>query len=69
MPILYPIVRKWKEVELWKYEDKTKEITKDKYIPSGIEDNNLPPKFIVPIENITLKDHNLYKTGLQNIKL
>jgi hypothetical protein len=69
MPILYPIVRKWKEVELWKYKHKTKEVTKDKCILSKIEDDNIPPKFVVPIENTTLKNHNLYKSGLQNIEL
>jgi len=30
---------------------------------------NIPPKFVVPIENITLKDHDSYKSGLENIKL
>jgi hypothetical protein len=30
---------------------------------------NIPPKFVVPIENETLKDHNPYKSGLENIKL
>ncbi len=66
---LYPITRKWKEVELWKYIKKTKEVTRDKYIPLGIKDDNVPPKFIVPIENTTLKNHNSYKNGLENIKL
>jgi hypothetical protein len=36
-------------------------ITKDKCIPLGIKDANVPPKFIIPIENETLKDHNSYK--------
>jgi hypothetical protein len=44
-------------------------ITRDKYIPLRIKDNNVPPKFVVPIENATLKDHNSYKNGLENIKL
>jgi len=68
-PFLYPISRKWKEVELWKYTHKTKEVTKDKCIPLGIKDDNIPPKFVVSIENITPKDHNSYKSGLENIKL
>jgi hypothetical protein len=39
--------------------------------PLRIKDDNVPPKFIVPIENATLKNHNLYKNtnGLENIKL
>jgi hypothetical protein len=69
MPILYPIARKWKEVELWKYKHKTKEVTRDKCIRLGIKDDNVPPKFIVLVENTTLKYHNLYKNGLENIKL
>jgi len=69
MPILYPITRKWKEVELWKYKHKTKEVIRDKCIPLRKKDDNIPPKFVVPIENATLKDHNLYKSGLENIKL
>jgi hypothetical protein len=48
---------------------KTKKITRDKCIPLGIKDDNVPPKFVVQIENATLKDHNLYKSGLKNIKL
>jgi hypothetical protein len=40
MPFLYPIIRKWKEVELWKYKQNTEEITKDKCIPLGIKDDN-----------------------------
>jgi hypothetical protein len=48
---------------------KTKEVTRDKCIPLRIKDDNIPPKFIVPIENATLKNHNLYKNGLENIKL
>ncbi len=69
MPILYPITRKWKEVELWKYKHKTKEVTRDKRIFLRKKDDNIPPKFVVPIENATLKDHNLYKSGLEHIKL
>jgi hypothetical protein len=42
---------------------------KDKCIPIGIKNDNVPPKFVVPIENGTLKDHNSYKSGLENIKL
>ncbi len=69
MPFLYPITRKWKEVELWKYKQKTKEITRDKWILLAIKDDNVPPKFVIPIENATLKYHNSYKSGLENIKL
>jgi hypothetical protein len=46
-----------------------KEVTRDKCIPLGIKDNNVPPKFVVPIENATLKNHNLHKNGFKNIKL
>ncbi len=67
-PFLYPITRKWKEVELWKYKQEKEEITKDKCIPLGIKDDNIPLKFVVPIENANLKDHNSYKSGLENIK-
>jgi len=67
-PFLYPITRKWKEVELWKYKQKKQKVIKDKCIPLGIKDDNVPPKFVVPIENVTLKDHNSYKSGLENIK-
>jgi hypothetical protein len=42
---------------LWKYKHKTKEVTRDKCIPLGIKKNNVSPKFIIPIENTTLKDH------------
>jgi hypothetical protein len=45
------------------------EVTRDKCIPLGIKDDNVPPKFVVPIQNATLKNHNLYKNGLENIKL
>jgi len=69
MPILYLIARKWKEVELWKYKHKTKEVIRDKCIPLEIKDDNIPPKFVVLIENTTLKDHNSYKSGLENIEL
>jgi hypothetical protein len=48
---------------------KTKEVTRDKCIPLRIKDDNVPPKLITPIENATLKNHNLYKNGLENIKL
>jgi hypothetical protein len=44
-------------------------VTKDKCIPLGIKGDNVPPKFIVPVENTTLKDHNSYKSGLENIEL
>jgi hypothetical protein len=63
------IARKWKEFKLWKYKHKTKGITKDKCILLGIKDDNVPPKFIVPVENTTLKYHNSYKSGLENIEL
>jgi len=69
MPILYPITKKWKEVKLWKYKHKTKEVTRDKCIPLRIKDDNIPSKFLVPIQNATLKDHNSYKSGLENIEL
>jgi hypothetical protein len=69
MPFLYPIARKWKKIQLWKYKQKTKEVTRDKCIRLGIKDDNVPPKFVVPIENTTLQYHNLYKSGLENIKL
>ncbi len=72
MPFLYPITRKWKEVELWKKNNNKYiylYITRDKCIPLRIKDDNLPPKFIVPIENATLKNHNSYKNGLENIKV
>ncbi len=69
MPIIYPIIRKWKKVELWKYKHKTKEVTRDKCIPLKIKDDNIPPKFIVPVEYTTLKDHNSYKSELENIEL
>jgi len=49
--------------------NKKKEITRDKCIPLGIKDDNVPPKFVVLVENITLKHHNLYKSGLENIEL
>jgi len=48
---------------------KTKEITRDKCRFLKIKDDNVPPKFIVPIEDATLKNHNSYKNGLENIKL
>jgi hypothetical protein len=48
---------------------KTKEVIRDKSIPLRIKNDNVPPKFIVPIENTTLKNHNSYKNGLKNIKL
>jgi hypothetical protein len=63
MPILYPIVRKWKEVELWKYKHKTKEIVKDKCIPLGIKDDSVPPRFVVLVENTTLKNKTCTKVG------
>jgi hypothetical protein len=69
MPILYLVTKKWKEVELWKYKHKTKEIIRDKCILLEIKDDNIPPKFVVLIENTTLKDHNSYKSGLENIEL
>ncbi len=68
-PILYLITKKWKEVELWKHKYTTKEVTRDKCIPLGIKDDNIPPKFVVLVENATLKDHNSYKSGLENIEL
>jgi len=49
--------------------NKKKEITRDKCILLGIKDVNVPPKFVVPIENATLKYHNSYKSELENIKL
>jgi hypothetical protein len=44
---------------------KTKEVTRDKCILLRIKDDNVPLKFIVPIENTTLKNHNSYKNGLE----
>jgi len=35
----------------------------------GIKDDNVPPKFVMLVENATLKDHNLYKSALKNIEL
>jgi hypothetical protein len=49
--------------------NKNKEVTRDKCIPLGIKNVNVPPKFVFPIEIATLKDHNSYKSGLENIKL
>jgi len=46
-----------------------KEITKDKCIHLGIKDDNVPPKFVIVVENASLKDHNLYKSELENIEL
>jgi hypothetical protein len=43
--------------------NKIKEVTRDKCIPLRIKDNNVPPKFVVPIGNATLKNHNSYKDG------
>ncbi len=68
-PTVYPIARKRKEVDLWKYKHKTKEVTRDKCIPLQIKNGDIPLKFIVLVENTTLKDYNLYKSGLENIKL
>jgi len=48
---------------------KTNEVTRDKCIPLKKKNDNVPPKFIVPIENATLKNHNSYKNGLEKIKL
>jgi len=49
--------------------NKKKERTRDKCIPLGIKNVNVLPKFVVPIENATLKDYNSCKSGLKNIKL
>jgi hypothetical protein len=57
-----------KEVELWKYKCKTKEVARDKCIPLGIKNDDTPSKFVVLVENITLKNHNSYKSGLENIE-
>ncbi len=57
-----------KEVELWKYKCKTKEVARDKCIPLGIKNDGTPQKFVVLVENITLKYHNSYKSGLANIE-
>jgi hypothetical protein len=35
----------------------------------GIKDDNVALKFVMPVENATLKDHNSYKSGLKNIEL
>jgi hypothetical protein len=42
---------------------------RNKCVPLRIKDDNVPPKFVFLIENATLKDHNSYKSGLENIKL
>jgi hypothetical protein len=44
-------------------------MTRDKCIPLKIKDDNIPPKFVVPVEYATLKDHNSYKSELKNIEL
>jgi hypothetical protein len=44
--------------------NKKKEITRDKCIPLRIKDDKIPQKFVVPIKNATLKDHNSYESGL-----
>jgi len=66
-PILYTIIKKWKEIELWKY--KHKKVAIEKCIPLRIKDDNVPPKFIIQVENTTLKYHNSYKSGLENIEI
>jgi len=43
--------------------------TKEKCTPLGMKDDNVPPKFVVPIENTTLKDHKSHKSELENIEL
>jgi hypothetical protein len=43
---------------LGKYKHKTKEVTRNKCIPLGIKNDNIPPKVIVPIENTTLKNRS-----------
>jgi hypothetical protein len=58
-----------KGVELWKYKRKTKEVARDKCIPLRIKNDGTPSKFVVLVENTTLKDHNSYKSGLENIEL
>jgi hypothetical protein len=45
-----------------------KKVKRDKCIPLGIKDDNVPPKFVITIENTTLKDQNSYKNELKNIK-
>ncbi len=45
------------------------EATRDKCIPLGIKYDKVPPKFVLLVENTTLKDHNSYKSGLENIEL
>ncbi len=45
------------------------EVTRDKCIPLGIKDDNVPPKFVLLVENTTLNHHNSYKNGLENIEL
>jgi len=52
-------------VKIYIKKKKTKEVTREKCIPLGIKDDNVLPKFIVPIENATLKNHNYYKNGLK----
>jgi hypothetical protein len=64
-PFLYPITRSENKLNCENI-NKKKEIIRDKCL--GIKDDNVPPKFVIPIENVTLKDHNSYKNGLKNIK-
>ncbi len=47
---------------MWKYKQLKKK-KKDKCIPLWIKDDNVPPKFVVPIENATLKDQTQTKVG------
>jgi hypothetical protein len=54
---------------LRKYKHKTKEVTRDKCIFLEIKDDNIPPKFVVLVENATLKDHDSYKSGFEGIEL
>jgi hypothetical protein len=42
-----------------------KKVKRDKCIPLGIKNDNVPPKFVITIENTTLKDQNSYKNELK----
>jgi hypothetical protein len=64
---LYPITRKWKEVELWKYKQKIKNNKRQMHTLRN-KRWQCSTKIVVPIENASLKDHNSYKSGVENIK-
>jgi hypothetical protein len=57
------------EAQVFTIDVNVAEVIRDKCIPLGIKDDNVPPNFVLPVENTTLKDHNSYKSGLENIEL